>query len=217
MKYVKIQARHNNGIPKAVFREMEALKQLQSPYVCELLSLFPQDSTLVLVMEYLPSDLAEVIQQATSPLSSSHIKAYACMLLEAVHHCHTHSIIHRDIKPSNILLSDKGQLKLGDFGLARPLSYPVTKERERKIKEGRETEETSAKRISLSHQVATRCYRAPELLFASHHYDYAVDIWAVGTVIAELLLLSPLFPGTNDIDQMYKVFQIMGSPTPKNW
>ena len=70
---------------------------------------------------------------------------------------------------------------------------------------------------SLSHQVSTRWYRAPELLFASRHYSLAVDVWSAAAVLAELLSLNPLFPGNNDIDQIYRVFQIMGSPSTVTW
>eukprot|EP01036_Dinobryon_divergens_P049575 gene49575-66407_t len=174
LKYVKILSRKNNGIPKAVFREMESLRHLSCPFICKLLDVFPNESNLVLVLEYLPSDLAEVILQSSKHLPSSHLKSYTFMLLEAVCHCHSNNIVHRDIKPSNILLSAKGQLKLGDFGLARVIS-PVSNQ-------------------SLSHQVATRSYRAPELLFASRSYSFAVDMWSVGVVLGELMLLSPLFP-----------------------
>lgn len=70
---------------------------------------------------------------------------------------------------------------------------------------------------AMSHQVATRHYRAPELLFASRSYDYAVDTWSLAVVMFELLTLQTLFPGSNDIDQMFRVFQVMGSPTPDKW
>jgi len=70
---------------------------------------------------------------------------------------------------------------------------------------------------AMSHQVATRHYRAPELLFASRNYDYAVDMWSLAVVMFELLTLQTLFPGTNDIDQMFRVFQVMGSPIPDKW
>lgn len=70
---------------------------------------------------------------------------------------------------------------------------------------------------SLSHQVATRWYRPPELLFASRSYSFSADVWSAAAVIAELMTLTPLFPGNNDIDQMFRVFQIMGSPSPERW
>jgi serine/threonine protein kinase len=69
----------------------------------------------------------------------------------------------------------------------------------------------------MSHQVMTRWYRAPELLFATRHYTNSVDIWAAAAVVAELCSLTPLFPGQNDIDQIFKVFQIMGTPSPEDW
>ena len=69
----------------------------------------------------------------------------------------------------------------------------------------------------LNEQVSTRWYRAPELLFASRHYSLAVDVWSAGAVIAELFSLFPLFPGTNDIDQIYRIFQVMGSPSEETW
>ena len=71
--------------------------------------------------------------------------------------------------------------------------------------------------VSMSHQVTTRWYRPPELLYASKRYSASVDIWSSGVVLAELLSLSPLFPGTNDIDQIYVVFQVMGTPKEDDW
>jgi len=97
----------------------------------------------------------------------------------------------------DFLISSSGVIKLADFGLARVFD-PHDAE-------------------PLSHQVATRWYRAPELLFASRHYDLSSDMWSVAVVFAEVMALRPLFPGSNDIDQMYRVFQVMGSPSPENW
>ena len=199
LKFVRtLPSREGGGIPKAVFRELESLKQLQDGHrIVALRDAFPHDAELVLVFEYLPSDLGKLISGSTENLPRSHVKAYAFMILDAVSHCHSCNIIHRDIKPSNILISSQGGIKLADFGLARVYD--------------------PANEASMSHQVATRWYRAPELLFASRHYTNAVDVWAVAAVIAELLLLRPLFPGQNDIDQIFKVFQIMGTPTKENW
>ena len=197
IKNVRIISREG-GIPVAVFREMESLRQLSnSGLVTELLDVYPDEKNLCLVLEYLPSDLAEIISQSKDFLPRPQIKALSFMLLEAISYCHQNKLIHRDIKPANILISGNGKLKLGDFGLARifdPVKYG-----------------------SMSHQVSTRWYRAPELLFASRNYCQAVDIWSAGVVIAELISLYPLFPGNNDIDQMFRVFQIMGSPTPDIW
>lgn len=96
---------------------------------------------------------------------------------------------------SDILICNSGELKIGDFGLARIL-----------------TDEPN-----LSFQVATRWYRAPELLYASRCYDEKVDIWALGAIFIEMLLGYPFFPGNSDLDQMTRVFRVTGTPTEENW
>ena len=180
-------------------RELESLRKVQDGdrIVTLIEAIQVNEMELVLVFEYLPSDLSKLISTSSEYLPRSHIKAYAKMMLEAINHCHARNIIHRDIKPSNILISSHGNIKLADFGLARVYN----------VNDG----------ASMSHQVMTRWYRAPELLFASRHYTTSVDVWAVAVVIAELLRLNPLFPGQNDIDQIFRVFQVMGTPTVETW
>jgi len=185
------------GIPKAVFREIESLKQLNSPYVIPLLKVYPKDASLVLAFDYMESDLQQEIVNAHNFFSDDLIKFYSFQILSGLSHCHALNILHRDIKPSNILLSASGAVRLADFGLSRVL--------------------VSSSDQSMSHQVATRWYRPPELLFGARHYTKAVDIWSVGAIVAELMMLSPLFPGNNDIDQLYRVFQVMGTPNPATW
>lgn len=186
--------------PKAIFREIRALQALNGhPNIVRLLDIYPQDTEVVLVFELMRSDLEATISAARAPLPPSEVKFYVAALLRALRHCHTHGILHRDVKPANCLLSTSGELKLADFGLARPQPPPDRPEQ------------------PLSHQVATRWYRAPELLFGARHYDGAVDVWGVGTVLAELLTLHPLFPGSSDIDQLYRVLQVLGTPTPATW
>lgn len=199
LKYIRVASKID-GIPKAVFREVQSLQLLsnQNVNIVRLVDMFPDELTLCLVFEFLPSDLAEVISKASSFLPQSHVKCFAQMILDGLAFCHTNKIVHRDIKPSNILLSSTGQVKIADFGLARTITSTDL--------DG-----------SLSHQVATRMYRAPELLFASRRYSFAVDVWSAGAVIAELFTLTPIFPGNNDIDQIYRVFQVMGSATVECW
>ena len=104
--------------------------------------------------------------------------------------------MHRDLKPENILIRKDKVLKLCDFGLARTFSLPIG---------------------TLTHEVMTLWYRAPEILLRSKRYNSAVDIWAAGCIMAELMSLSPLFPGTNEEDELYKICSILGSPTPSMW
>ncbi|CAI8052514.1 Cyclin-dependent kinase 20 [Geodia barretti] len=102
-----------------------------------------------------------------------------------------------DLKPANLLISPMGHLKIADFGLARVFSG----------ESGR----------LYSHQVATRWYRAPELLYGAKEYDLGVDMWAVGCIFGELLNNSPLFPGENDIDQLCQVLRVLGTPSEESW
>jgi cell cycle related kinase len=118
-------------------------------------------------------------------------------LLKGVTYLHSHSIMHRDLKPANLLISPMGHLKIADFGLARVFSG----------ESGR----------LYSHQVATRWYRAPELLYGAKEYDLGVDMWAVGCIFGELLNNSPLFPGENDIDQLCQVLRVLGTPSEETW
>ncbi len=110
VKYVRMMSR-NNGIPKAVFRELESLRQLsECQYIVKLLDVFTLETKLCLVMEYVESDLSEIIANTSEYLPRSHIKAYSRMILRALSHCHENKIIHRDIKPasefSSILMTD---------------------------------------------------------------------------------------------------------------
>ena len=201
-------------LPKAVFREMESLKQLSCDNIINLLDTYPEGTNLVLVLEYAHADLGSIILHSKEYFDSLFIEQITYMILNGLKHCHGVGILHRDIKPSNVLLTEEGVAKIADFGLARLHDPDDTR--------------------SLSHQVSTRWYRAPELLYASRHYGPAVDIWSagmnicwgetsldltyfLGAVIAELIGLCPLFPGSNDIDQMFRVFQVMGTPSPSNW
>ncbi|KAL1518247.1 hypothetical protein ABEB36_001896 [Hypothenemus hampei] len=116
--------------------------------------------------------------------------------LKGLEYLHLNWILHRDLKPNNLLVDGKGVLKIGDFGLAKMYGSP--------------------NRINTS-QVVTRWYRAPELLFGAKQYGICIDIWAVGCILAELLLRVPLFPGESDLDQLTKIFGVLGSPTEETW
>jgi cyclin-dependent kinase 7 len=100
------------------------------------------------------------------------------------------------LKPNNVLISAKGELKLGDFGMATRFGMPT----------GNRTS-----------QVVTRWYRAPELLLGAKDYSFGVDMWAVGCIFAELMLRTPYLPGESDIDQLITIFRALGSPTETEW
>ncbi|KAK7035571.1 Cyclin-dependent kinase 20, partial [Halocaridina rubra] len=115
-----------------------------------------------------------MIRDASRPLIVAEIKSYMKMLLSGVAHLHKHHIMHRDLKPANLLISSTGQLKIADLGLCRVFTRDTNR--------------------LYSHQVATRWYRAPELLYGARQYDEGVDLWSVGCIFGEMLNNSPIFP-----------------------
>ncbi|KAK9838165.1 hypothetical protein WJX81_005984 [Elliptochloris bilobata] len=185
------------GVNMTALREIKLLKELHSPYIVRLLDVFPHKRNLSLVFEYMESDLEALIKDRALILSEADVKSYMQMLLRALEVCHGHWVLHRDVKPNNFLIAASGEMKLADFGLARVFGSPEA---------GRYTD-----------QVFARWYRAPELLFGSTAYGPSVDMWAAGCVFAELLLRRPWLPGVSDLDQLGKVFQALGTPTPAAW
>ena len=129
-------------------------------------------------------------------LSNSRVALYMFQVLQGLHHIHSHGFFHRDIKPENILMKD-GVCKIADFGLAR------------REKVTHSTEITS--------YISTRWYRAPEILLRDPNYGSGVDIFALGCVMAEMIELRPLFPGSNEIDQIHRITSILGCPNALIW
>ncbi|KAL5516172.1 hypothetical protein EMCRGX_G001446 [Ephydatia muelleri] len=190
--------RLEDGIPNSALREIKALQESEeNHHVVKLREVFPYGVGFVLVFDYMLSDLSEVIRNSEKPLTEAQIKSYMLMLLKGVAYLHGNNIMHRDLKPANLLISSTGHLKIADFGLARVFSEDPAR--------------------LYSHQVATRWYRSPELLYGAKKYDWSVDMWAIGCILGELLNSSPLFPGENDIDQLCCVLRVLGTPDEVTW
>uniref|UniRef100_A0A672ZZH3 Cyclin-dependent kinase 7 n=1 Tax=Sphaeramia orbicularis TaxID=375764 RepID=A0A672ZZH3_9TELE len=141
-------------------------------------------------------DYYVIIKDTSLVLTPAHIKAYILMTLQGLEYMHQHWVLHRDLKPNNLLLDENGVLKLADFGLAKSFGSP--------------------NRV-YTHQVVTRWYRSPELLFGARMYGVGVDMWAVGCILAELLLRIPFLAGDSDLDQLTKIFEALGTPTEETW
>jgi cyclin-dependent kinase 7 len=203
LKKVRL-ADYTAGLSMTAWRELRLLPELGGhPNVIALLDVFStKSSELYLVYEYCETDLEHLITERNLVLSQGDIKSCLRQLLEGVAACHENWVLHRDLKPSNVLVTTDGVLKLADFGLARVYAEP-----DLGTEGGRR----------MTHQVVTRWYRAPELLFGATAYGPAVDIWAVGCIFAELMRRVPFLPGQNDLDQLGKIAATLGAPTPDQW
>lgn len=158
--------------------------------------MFAGTNNVNMVLEYCVTDLEDVIRDRSIILTPAEVKCCMKQMMEGLKACHDRWTLHRDLKPSNVLIGADGELKLADFGLARIHGSPNPR---------------------LTHQVVTRWYRAPELLYGSQQYSTGVDIWSMGCIFAEIMLRMPYLPGDSDVDQLAKIFQARGTPTDENW
>ena len=150
---------------------------------------------IFLITEFCEYDLKSLIETRVN-LTQKQIKHIILQLLLGITMLHENYIIHRDIKTANILLNSKGVLKICDFGLSRFFF---------------------SEKIELTKEVVTLWYRAPEILLGSKKYFCSVDIWSVGCVLAEAVLNQVLFQGESELDQLTKIFNLLGTPTVDIW
>ncbi|KAL2433815.1 Serine/threonine-protein kinase ppk23 [Exophiala dermatitidis] len=188
----------NDGFPVTGLREIQTLMASRHANVVKLLEVVMGDSLkdVYLVMEFLEHDLKTLLEDMAEPFLPSEIKTLLLQIVSATEFLHSHWIIHRDLKTSNLLLNNRGELKLADFGMARYTGNPPPK---------------------LTQLVVTLWYRAPELLLGAEEYGFPIDIWSIGCIFAELLTKDPLFQGKNEVDQLSKIFALLGTPTNDTW
>mmetsp|Transcript_61205 Transcript_61205/g.70129 ORF Transcript_61205/g.70129 Transcript_61205/m.70129 type:complete len:364 (+) Transcript_61205:129-1220(+) len=178
------------------FREIMFLQELNGHRnIVKLMNVIKaeNDRDIYLIFDYMETDLHAVIRG--NILEDIHKRYILYQILRCLKYMHSGELLHRDLKPSNILLNSECLVKVADFGLARSIAMddgddPV-----------------------LTDYVATRWYRAPEILLGSHKYTKAVDMWSLGCILGELLLGKPLYPGTSTLNQLYKVMDLIGRPS----
>jgi len=195
----KIRLEHEEeGVPSTAIREISLLKELQHPNIVKLEDIIMQEKKLYLIFEFLSMDLKKYLDSiaAEKHMDKMLVKSYLYQITEGMCFCHKRRILHRDLKPQNLLIDSKGVIKLADFGLARAVGIPV--------------------RV-YTHEVVTLWYRAPEVLLGSNRYSMPVDIWSIGCIFAEMASKKPLFHGDSEIDQLFRVFRVLGTPTEETW
>nr|CCC91784.1 putative CDC2-related protein kinase [Trypanosoma congolense IL3000] len=187
----------DGGVPSTAVREVSLLRELSHPYVVRLLDVALSNSKLLLIFEYMEQDLQGVLRQRKTPFVGEKLQRIMFQLLLGLHECHSRRFVHRDIKPSNILIDRReSAVKLADFGLGRVFRVPLQ---------------------TYTTEVMTLWYRAPEVLLGDKRYLPAVDIWSMGCVFAELARRKSLFAGDTAINQLFSIFQLLGTPTEATW
>eukprot|EP00949_MAST-11_sp_MAST-11-sp1_P004270 g4270.t1 len=181
-------------VRKTALREVRILKQLRHDNIVNLIEVFRRKGKLYLVFEYVDRTILEDLERNPDGLSADAVRKIMWQLCRGIEFCHAHNVIHRDIKPENLLVSKHGALKLCDFGFARTLAGPKAR---------------------YTDYVSTRWYRSPELLVGDAGYGKGVDVWAIGTMFAEITNGLPLFPGESDVDQLFHIVKCFGKLTDR--
>ncbi|KAI1144514.1 kinase-like protein [Hypoxylon sp. FL0543] len=202
LKRLKIDAGDAAGLPETGLREIQILKDCAHRNVVELREVVVGDDasrieSVFLVLEFLEHDLMSVLGDMPEPFLASEVKTLLLQLAAGVAYLHDRWILHRDLKTSNLLLNNRGQLKIADFGMARYVGDPPPPK--------------------LTQLVVTLWYRAPELLLGAKTYGAAVDMWSVGCIFGELLTREPLLQGKTEVDELTKIFELCGIPTDDSW
>ncbi|EPS59838.1 hypothetical protein M569_14966, partial [Genlisea aurea] len=170
-------------------REVKSLRRLNHRNIIKLFEIVKQNDELFFIFEYMEHNLYQIMKDRQTSFSEDEIRGFISQVLRGLTHVHKNGYFHRDLKPENLLVTND-LIKIADFGLARELSSSPP----------------------FTDYVSTRWYRAPEVLLRSSYYTPAIDMWAVGAIMAELFTLSPVFPGESEFDQLYKICCVLGQP-----
>lgn len=179
-------------------REVRSLRKIRSPFIIKLREVFREENQLHLVFDYMESNLFKFyssnFKEKGKRVPEYLIKKIIYQTLKGLSYLHDKGFFHRDLKPENLLIDSENNIKIADFGLAREIrSMPP-----------------------YTDYISTRWYRAPEMLLKMTNYSHSVDIFAVGCIMAELYLGQPLFDGKSEMDQLFKIFNVLGEPG-SNW
>ncbi|XP_046878639.1 LOW QUALITY PROTEIN: cyclin-dependent kinase 17 [Hypomesus transpacificus] len=192
----EIRLEHEEGAPCTAIREVSLLKDLKHANIVTLHDIVHTEKSLTLVFEYLDKDLKQYMDDCGNIMSMHNVKIFLFQILRGLSYCHKRKVLHRDLKPQNLLINEKGELKLADFGLARAKSVPTK---------------------TYSNEVVTLWYRPPDVLLGSSEYSTQIDMWGVGCIFYEMAAGRPLFPGSTVEDELHLIFRLLGTPSEENW
>ncbi|XP_059609392.1 cyclin-dependent kinase 1 [Phlebotomus argentipes] len=197
MKKIRLES-EDEGIPSTAVREISLLKELKHPNIVTLEDVLMEENRLYLIFEFLSMDLKKYMDSLPDDkmLGEELVKSYLYQITRAILFCHRRRVLHRDLKPQNLLIDKNGIIKIADFGLGRSVGVPVR---------------------LYTHEIVTLWYRAPEILLGSKRYSCPVDIWSVGCIFAEMATRKPLFQGDSEIDQLFRMFRVLQTPTEEIW
>ncbi|KAG9317683.1 kinase-like domain-containing protein [Chiua virens] len=196
LKRIRMEA-EKDGFPVTAMREIKLLQSLRHQNIVRLYEMMVSNGSVFMVFEYMDHDLTGVLSQTQFSFSEANLKSLCNQMLAGLAYLHHKGVIHRDVKGSNILINNRGELKLADFGLARFYQ--------------------KRRRIDYTNRVITLWYRPPELLFGATVYGPEVDMWSAGCIMLELFTKKPIFQGNDEIHQLEVIYRIFGTPTPERW
>ncbi|KAK0089990.1 hypothetical protein PV325_004123 [Microctonus aethiopoides] len=176
-------------------REVKSLKKLSHANVVKLKEVIRENDVLYFVFEYMKENLYQLMKDRDKLFPEPVIRNMVYQVFQGLAFMHKHGFFHRDMKPENLLCMGPELVKIADFGLAREIRS----------------------RPPYTDYVSTRWYRAPEVLLHSTTYNSPIDIWAVGCIMAELYTFRPLFPGKSEIDEIFKICAVIGTPEKDDW
>ncbi len=189
VKKLKLDSIRDGGFPVTALREIHCLNAAKHRHIVDLREIVTGEGEatgdVYIVMEFLEHDLKTLQDEMDEPFMPSEVKTLLLQLASAVEFLHDHWILHRDLKTSNILMNNRGEIKVADFGMARFCGDPPPN--------------------NLTQLVVTLWYRSPELLLGTKTYDSSIDMWSLGCIFGELLTKNPLLQGKNEVDQLSKV------------
>ncbi|KZW04203.1 Pkinase-domain-containing protein [Exidia glandulosa HHB12029] len=196
LKRIRMES-ERDGFPVTAMREIKLLQSLSHVNVIKLHEMMVSKGAVYMVFEYMDHDLTGVLCQKQFLFTPAHIKALCKQMFAGLAYLHHKGVIHRDLKGSNILLNNRGELKLADFGLARFYH--------------------KRRQADYTNRVITQWYRPPELLLGATVYGPEVDMWSAGCIMLELFTRRPIFQADDEIHQLQVIYRVMGTPNTTQW